>query len=126
MDDERRQMQALRRQVQAKMEAIAHQDGEAWTPDHQHQLCGPIISLGYGCEGARLRIRATVEETLVMEEYLAWVTEHFVDEIAQLDELTTAMVNRIHDDDALEDELEQALQDFLEGTDDPRPRTPTT
>jgi hypothetical protein len=92
MDDERRTLQALRARVQARMEAIARRDGEEWTPDDMRQLCCAMMSLGYGGEGGPLRIRATVEATLEMEDYLAWVTATFADEIALLDEVTTALL----------------------------------
>lgn len=122
MEDERRQLRELRARVQARMEALARFDGVEWAPENMRELCCAMMSLGYGGEGGPMRIRATAEDTLLMEDYLAWVTAHFADEIALLDEVTTALLQRLHaeglDENAQETAVQQACQEFAEGTED--------
>jgi hypothetical protein len=119
MDDEGRQMQALRGLVQARMEGLARFDGVEWTPDNMRELCCALLTLGGGGSGGPLRIRATAEDTLLMEDYLAWVAEHFREEIARLDQLVLAIQHRANPTGVAEaapnQALTQALTAFIQG-----------
>jgi len=58
-----------------------------------------------------------------MEAYLAWVATHFAEEIGWLDLVTVELIQRHHleglEDDERDAEVAQALQEFVEGYDDP-------
>jgi hypothetical protein len=122
MPDETNALQQLRR-VQARMEAIARADGEELTPEDLTNICCAMMSLGYGGDGGPMRLGATPDQMLERDDLLAWVADTFAEEIAQLDEVTTAMRQRLVaeglDEDAVDAELEQACEAFMEGTENP-------
>lgn len=116
-------LRELRARVQTRLESMARHDGEELTAEDVQQLCGAMMMLGRFGNPEPFRIRNTPEATLELEAYLAWVATHCAEEIDWLDQVSLELVRK-HDLEGLEGDerdaaVEHALQEFVEGYDDP-------